>query len=305
MDRPDLNGDRSRAAQLAAERRPTGRARRGGLGGEALRPAGGRQLEHARRRRRHRADCSRTFAGRLGPVVPVVFLIQEAYREGPEVPTKLDGSASFASLIRSLRPDGSREEMESIARRLGLHAYYVPSMRNGGPGCFCRRSRQRHPLHAAARRSRRDRAAVRAPAARRRCRDRGGRRQRPGRHGGSAWCRRISTTWSARDGCGSPAASSAGPARPAASFRRSQDERSLVLGGDLNTWFGFRDSAYPRRRRAFRRTQVSDRRATFHGLLRLDHLFFRLDEGWRRGSSAPTTPTAPITIPLIGEIAFQ
>ena len=64
---------------------------------------------------------------------PVVFLLQEAYREGPEVPVSLEPPASFASMIRSMRPDGSREEIEAVATRLGLHAYYVPSMRNGAP----------------------------------------------------------------------------------------------------------------------------------------------------------------------------
>ena len=81
---------------------------------------------------------------------PVVFLLQEAYREGPEVPVRLDAQASFASMIRSLRPDGSREEIQSVARRLGLHAYYVPSMRNGAPDASARRPGQRHPLDAAA-----------------------------------------------------------------------------------------------------------------------------------------------------------
>jgi endonuclease/exonuclease/phosphatase family metal-dependent hydrolase len=59
------------------------------------------------------------------------------------------------------------------------------------------------------------------------------------------------------------------------------DARPLVLGGDFNTWFGFSDRAFTEAAKAFPQTRVTDRRATFHGLLRLDHLFFRLPDGWK------------------------
>ena len=81
-------------------------------------------------------DLHRLFADvrrQAGPSVPIVFLLQEAYRSGPEVPTVLDRDATFASVIRGLRKDGGREEIEALAASLGLHTYYVPSMRNGGP----------------------------------------------------------------------------------------------------------------------------------------------------------------------------
>jgi endonuclease/exonuclease/phosphatase family metal-dependent hydrolase len=54
---------------------------------------------------------------------------------------------------------------------------------------------------------------------------------------------------------------------------------AAVLGGDLNSWGGFNDTAY--RTIAERLPmEVDDRRATFHGLARLDHLLFRLPDGW-------------------------
>ncbi|MGH9370097.1 MAG: hypothetical protein ACRD15_01045, partial [Vicinamibacterales bacterium] len=68
-----------------------------------------------------------------GAGVPIVFLLQEAYREGPEVPRSLGPGAIFASAIQGLQPDGRRDEVEAVAASLGLHAYYVPSMRNGDP----------------------------------------------------------------------------------------------------------------------------------------------------------------------------
>jgi endonuclease/exonuclease/phosphatase (EEP) superfamily protein YafD len=78
-----------------------------------------------------------------------------------------------------------------------------------------------------------------------------------------------------------------------------------VLGGDLNTWFGFRDSAYKTAASAFPQTQVSDRRATFHGLLRLDHLFFRLNEGASADFHRADDAYGSDHYPLIGQIAFQ
>jgi hypothetical protein len=49
---------------------------------------------------------------------------------------------------------------------------------------------------------------------------------------------------------------------------------------------------------------VSDRRATFQGMLRLDHLFFRLQDGWtgsfRRGDDSYGSDHYP----LIGTIEF-
>jgi endonuclease/exonuclease/phosphatase (EEP) superfamily protein YafD len=63
-------------------------------------------------------------------------------------------------------------------------------------------------------------------------------------------------------------------------LQQLEHQTPLVLGGDFNTWFGFADEAFREAARAFPRTRVTDRRATFRGLLRLDHLFFRLPEGW-------------------------
>ncbi|MDQ3938117.1 MAG: hypothetical protein M3253_05490, partial [Chloroflexota bacterium] len=69
----------------------------------------------------------------VGPGVPIVLLLQEAYRSGGEVPAVLGQGATFASRILAARPDGQREEIRALASGLGVHAYYVPSMRNGSP----------------------------------------------------------------------------------------------------------------------------------------------------------------------------
>ena len=75
------------------------------------------------------------------------------------------------------------------------------------------------------------------------------------------------------------------------SYARARQARALatylagsqptILAGDFNTWFGFADTAYRETASAFGAPLPVDRRATFRGLLRLDHVFVRLPEGWR------------------------
>jgi endonuclease/exonuclease/phosphatase family metal-dependent hydrolase len=73
------------------------------------------------------------------PVEDFVLLLQEVHREGPEVPMAPSREASWAGRIGgSSEPDGRSENAERIdvvelARREGLHLFYVPSMRNGSP----------------------------------------------------------------------------------------------------------------------------------------------------------------------------
>jgi endonuclease/exonuclease/phosphatase family metal-dependent hydrolase len=56
-------------------------------------------------------------------------------------------------------------------------------------------------------------------------------------------------------------------------------EGSLVIGGDFNAWFGFRDAAYRELAKLAHAPETLDRRASF-GPLRLDHLLVRLPPGW-------------------------
>src|SRR5262245_53064774 len=80
-------------------------------------------------------DVARLFAdmNRQRPDVPIVLLLQEVYRAGPEVPALLSKEGAFASRLRGLRSDGKRDEVEAIAAALQMSVYYVPSMRNGSP----------------------------------------------------------------------------------------------------------------------------------------------------------------------------
>jgi endonuclease/exonuclease/phosphatase family metal-dependent hydrolase len=233
---------------------------------------------------------------------PIVFLLQEAYREGPEVPVRVDGR--FASMIRSLRPDGSREEIESAALRLGLHAYYVPSMRNGAPASSAEDRGNAIlstlPLS--------DLTAIELPFERQR---------RVAVAATVNGVTRDGTPWKVRvvsahldNMVGARrlwiAGGEFGRTRQARGLVSAlQHEGALVLGADLNSWFGFHDGAYRTAAAAFPSTAVSDRRGTFHGLLRLDHLFFRLEEGWRAEFARADSTYGSDHYPLIGNIRFD
>ncbi len=79
----------------------------------------------------------------------------------------------------------------------------------------------------------------------------------------------------------------------------------LVLGGDFNSWFGFSDRAYLEAAKAFPQTVVTDRRPTFRGLLRLDHLFFRLPDGWHAEFHRGSNRFGSDHYPLVAKIHIQ
>jgi len=64
----------------------------------------------------------------IEPGLPLVVLIQEAFRADDTVPAMSNGLAAR----EVLRPVSGREDIVDVARRLGLHLRYAPSMRNAG-----------------------------------------------------------------------------------------------------------------------------------------------------------------------------
>lgn len=58
-------------------------------------------------------------------------------------------------------------------------------------------------------------------------------------------------------------------------------DEPVVLGGDFNTWFGFSDATYRLIAATLPDVSAMDRRRTFAGLFRLDHVFARPPAGWR------------------------
>jgi len=66
------------------------------------------------------------------PMEQFVLLLQEVYREGDAVPPRAGLDEAIPRGVREPPPDGNpREDIQTLARSLGLALFYAPSMRNG------------------------------------------------------------------------------------------------------------------------------------------------------------------------------
>ena len=74
-----------------------------------------------------------------------------------------------------------------------------------------------------------------------------------------------------------------------------RDDQPTALGGDFNSWFGYADAAYRTMTHVLPGPRPADRRPTFTGM-RLDHLMFRLPQGWHATTRRADGATGPITI---------
>jgi len=79
---------------------------------------------------------------------------------------------------------------------------------------------------------------------------------------------------------------------------------ALILGGDLNSWFGYRDAAYRELAQHMTRPTAEDRRATF-GPMRLDHLLFRVPATWRTELRRADSKYGSDHYPLVATIVAQ
>ncbi|MEO7274545.1 MAG: endonuclease/exonuclease/phosphatase family protein [Vicinamibacterales bacterium] len=221
-----------------------------------------------------------SLRAREGRDVPIVLLLQEVYRAGASVPRDLDRRASVAARIGLTRDASQVRDVESIARALGMNACYAPSMRNGAPKVSDEDRGNAIlstlPLS--------ELTAIELPFERQR-------RVAVVAHvsglaaDGQPWSLRVVSAhldtfggarrlWMVGGGY-----ARLRQARALLAFMA--DSTPTILGGDLNTVWGFDDRAYKETARVFQAPLPRDRRPTFRGLLRLDHVFFRLPEGWR------------------------
>lgn len=233
------------------------------------------------------------------PGGPLVLLLQEAFRSGPDVPSGLESGFSFAGRLGG---GPACRDIEDVGRLLGLAVYYVPSMRNGGPASDEDRGNailSNLPLT--------DFRAMELPFERQRrvaiAATVAGRTE-----SGSAW--RVRLVSAHLDNLGSIKrawiGSEYGRARQARSLTTLlSDSEPTILAGDFNTWFGFSDQAYIETARAFPQTRVVDRRATFRGVLRLDHAFFRLAPGWNAEFRRAPSRFGSDHYPLVGTVRFN
>lgn len=228
----------------------------------------------------------------------VVLLLQEAFRADKDLPSHTR-NVNFASRLLCGSPD---REVDALARSLGMSIYYVPSMRNGTPG-------QTHEDRGNAILSSLPLAgltAIELPFERQRrvalAATIGGTTS-----GGRAWTLRVASAHlDNRPGIrkGWVGGEYARTRQARGLIEALRGDEPLLLAGDFNTWFGFADAAFRETAHAFPQTIVTDRRRTFRGMMRLDHVFYRLPQGWhasvRRGESALGSDHHP----LITEIAF-
>jgi endonuclease/exonuclease/phosphatase family metal-dependent hydrolase len=240
------------------------------------------------------------FVATLPHGPPIVLLLQEVYRGGIEVPSILSPGSAFARRQGGAAAGVRYEQIEPVAAQLGLSLFYVPSMRNGSPAASAEDRGNAIlsslPLT--------DLAAVELPFERQR-RVAVAATIAGVTSGGTPWQLRLVNAH--LDNTFNPTrlwvASEYGRTRQARGLLSSLDEdEPLILGGDFNTWFGFADQAFETLARRFPSARVADRRPTFLGLLRLDHLFFRLPPGWTSHFRRAEQRFGSDHFPLVGTV---
>ncbi len=230
-----------------------------------------------------------------------MLLLQEVYRRGSSVPKLLEAGAAFARRLGGATDGTQGSDVDAIAGALGMRAYYVPSMRNGGPDSDEDRGNailSNVPLERL--------TAVELPFEKQRrvavAADVVGTAS-----DGSPWRLRVVSAHLdnavPRRGWVASEYGRGRQARALVDFLR--EEHAAVLAGDFNTWFGFSDQAYLETALAFPQTVATDRRPTFRGLLRLDHVFYRVPATWPRTLRRADDRFGSDHSPLIGTIRFR
>jgi endonuclease/exonuclease/phosphatase family metal-dependent hydrolase len=242
-------------------------------------------------------------AGRLTdgqPMPEFVLLLQEAHRSGPSVPNWVTANLPVPSRIAPLTSH-RREDIVTVASSLGLHLFYVPSMRNGRDA---RDAEDRGnailstlPLtklrayELPFERQRRVALAARAQG---------------WTTAGHSWSLDVVNVhlenragrrrWWLRSGA-------ARARQVRALLDRLPEDRPMVLGGDLNTWGGS-ERALEQVRERFEPWTLEDPSPTFRGM-RLDYLFVRLLQGVQADYRVLDDAYGSDHHPLIGVVRWQ
>ena len=202
----------------------------------------------------------------------LVLLLQEVYREGDPVPATPPAGSRQASAQTPSPPGRSRRGIAATAHALGLSLLYVPSMRNGQTA-----EDRGNAILSSARLD--DLEAIELPLERQRRVAIAARIHVTART--PLTLRLVSTHFTNVVGHHLWVLSEPGRVRQARALSAAlADDEPTVLGGDLNSWFGYNDGAFRELARILPLARPADRRATF-GPMRLDHLLARLPPGWR------------------------
>ena len=219
------------------------------------------------------AVTRRERASGFGPP-EFVFLLQESFRRGSEVPT-----STRPGVPRRIAPPSFAIDIEDIARDFGWWMYYVPSMRNGDRageeaedrGNAILSSLPLEKLHAVelpfvVQR----RVALMATVT--------DARRKPMLRVGVAHLDTrapLSRGWI----LGGPAARTRQAQAIVAEIENFDADVPLVLGADLNTQFGRGEGAVEAISKVLARADCGKASTHTSGLL-LDHMFARVPEGW-------------------------
>jgi endonuclease/exonuclease/phosphatase family metal-dependent hydrolase len=238
----------------------------------------------------------RLTAGR--PVTSFVLLLQEVYRSGDIVPSEATAEGRWASAQRPPGPDGRRDDVAASAKRLGLEAFYAPSMRNGAPGATDEDRGNAilstMPLS--------DLTAIELPLERQRRVALQATVTLTVQGYAPVPLRVVSTHFTNMVMHHVWVLSESGRLRQARALASVLPaDGPLVLGGDFNAWFGYRDAAYKELVRLVPPPSSDDRRATF-GPMRLDHILARLPAGWRAATRRAGARYGSDHYPLVATI---
>jgi endonuclease/exonuclease/phosphatase family metal-dependent hydrolase len=182
----------------------------------------------------------------------------------------------WAAAQQPRRLGGTRDDIVAAARRLDLHAVYVPSMRNGAP--LATKEDRGNAIVSTVPLS--DVTAIELPLERQRRVAISG-VVRVDTPGGPVPITVVDTHFTNMVMHHLWLFSEAGRTRQAVALAGVLPRTgAMIVGGDFNAWFGFRDAAYRELAKLAHPPQTLDRRASF-GPLRLDHVLFRLPEGWK------------------------
>jgi endonuclease/exonuclease/phosphatase family metal-dependent hydrolase len=238
------------------------------------------------------------------PQTRFVLLLQEAHREGALVPPLRALGPVPARIVARLSSGAAREDILVTARRLGLWAYYVPSMRNGiGDGDGQPEDRgnailSTEPLEAL--------SAIELPFERQR-RVVASAVVRVDRPEGPPWRIRVASVHLDAAASGRRLWIFGGGVRARqmqAVIDGLPSDLPLVLGGDLNNWWGRLEATERIARAAFPHAVPLDRRRTFVVPRRIDHLFFRSQGAERLPYRRLDTRFGSDHYPLLGSLPF-
>ena len=235
-------------------------------------------------------------SGRLtnGEVLPLVLLLQEAFRTNDDIPISRNGQP-VPPRIAPHPPTGRRVSTPDLARRLGLHLVYVPSMRNG-PGDVPAREDRGSAILSTMPLS--DPHAIELPFERQR-RVAVSARIADLAEDDDLWLVNVhleNRTGAARFWLEAPAAR----ARQARAFvKEFLPDGPAILGGDLNTWAST-EPTIELLKDVFDTPIGEDPRDTLPGVGRIDYLLARLPSGWTMTSRRLDTRYGSDHYPVLG-----